>query len=60
LFPPALIKSLPEITEVFTRLGFERLAPVFDKLAGRYSYDQLRLCRLALKSFPPAEDKRQT
>lgn len=54
-FPPALIKSLPEITDVFTQLGFERLAPVFEKLGGRYSYDQLRLCRLTLKSFPPAE-----
>jgi len=54
LLPPALIKALPEITAVFTRLGFERLAPVFEKLGGRYSYDQLRLCRLALKPFPPA------
>ncbi len=59
-FPPELIKSLPAISAVFEKLGFDRLAPVFEKLGGRYSYDQLRLCRLALKSFPPAEPEEIT
>jgi len=57
LLPQELIKFLPEITEAFTRLGFERLSPVFEKLGGRYSYDQLRLCRLALNFFKPAGQK---
>ncbi|MFA6382373.1 MAG: helix-turn-helix domain-containing protein [Candidatus Buchananbacteria bacterium] len=51
LLSPSLVKALPEIAEAFTKLGFERLSPVFEKLGSRYSYDQLRLCRLALKSF---------
>ena len=55
LFSPELSKSLPKINAVFTELGFERLSPVFEKLAGRYSYDQLRLCRLALDCSEPAE-----
>ena len=41
-------KNLAEISAAFDALGFERLSPVFEKLNGRYSYDQLRLFRLAL------------
>jgi len=48
LIVPELSKSLPQIKAVFAELGFERLSPVFEKLGGRYSYDQLRLCRLML------------
>lgn len=55
LLSSELSKSLPQINAVFTKLGFERLSPVFEKLAGQYSYDQLRLCRLVLESNQPDE-----
>ncbi len=55
LLSSELSKSLPKINAVFTELGFERLSPVFEKLDGRYSYDQLRLCRLLLDCSEPEE-----
>lgn len=42
----SLKKSLPKIHNAFKELGLERLTPVFDKLGGVYSYDDLRLARM--------------
>ncbi|MFA6255299.1 MAG: helix-turn-helix domain-containing protein [Patescibacteria group bacterium] len=50
-----LQKSLAEIAAAFNELGFERLSPVFEKLGGRFSYDELRLCRLVLAPAEPDE-----
>jgi ATP-dependent exoDNAse (exonuclease V) alpha subunit len=41
-----LSKKLPEIHKVFNELGTEKLSPVFQKLNGKYSYDELKLARL--------------
>ncbi len=39
-----------EIAAVFEIVGDELLRPVFDELAGRYSYNEIRLTRLAKRS----------
>ena len=39
-------KLLPVIHSAFRELGIERLTPVFEKLGGTYSYDDLRLARM--------------
>ncbi|MBI4262108.1 helix-turn-helix domain-containing protein [Candidatus Uhrbacteria bacterium] len=46
LASPILKKSLPKIHAAFKELGLERLTPVFEKLGGAYSYDDLRLARM--------------
>jgi len=46
LLTPALLKALPQINAAFCELGVEALAPVFAKLAGKYSYDELRIARM--------------
>ncbi len=50
LVTPALSKALPEIHAVFSLLGTDSLSPVFEKLKGVYSYDDLRLARLLMKT----------
>lgn len=47
LFDPILISSLPMIYKAFDELGSEKLTPVFEKLKGQYSYDDIRLARMA-------------
>lgn len=42
--------ALPTIYTVFNDLGTERLTPVFDKLQGAYSFDDLRLARVLFDS----------
>ena len=44
-----LKSALPLIHAAFAKLGPERLTPVFDKLQGNYSYDDLRLARMLLE-----------
>ena len=46
LVSQSLNQSLPTIHAVFRELGLERLTPVFEKLCGAYSYDDLRLARM--------------
>ncbi len=46
LCSPALIRALPPIHAAFAKLGAERLAPVFETLRAKYSYDDLRLARM--------------
>lgn len=45
LASPRLRHALPKINAAFRDLGTERLAPVFEKLRGAYSYDDLHLAR---------------
>jgi len=47
--PTHLKKMLPKIHAVFRELGGERLTPVFEKLRGVYSYDDLRLARMLME-----------
>jgi len=46
LATPALKNNLVTIHAVFDELGIEALSPVFAKLAGQYSYDELRIARI--------------
>ncbi len=46
LVSPPLKQSIPTIHAAFKELGLERLTPVFEKLNGVYSYDDLRLARM--------------
>ncbi len=46
LLTPALKGTLSEIHAVFQELGSERLAPIFEKLGGKYSYNELRIARI--------------
>ena len=49
LLNPKTIKDLLEILTVFRELKTESLSPVFEKLDGAYSYDDLRVVRLFLR-----------
>ncbi|HRH26328.1 MAG TPA: helix-turn-helix domain-containing protein [Candidatus Paceibacterota bacterium] len=46
---PELLESLPAIHRAFDSCGIEKIHPVFEKLKGEYSYDDLRLARLMYK-----------
>ena len=46
ILTPALVMVLPQIHAAFRELGVEALSPVFAKLAGKYSYDELRIARM--------------
>ncbi len=48
LIPQKLAKKLSEITCVFHEKGTQHLAPVFEHLKGKYSYDELRLVRMTM------------
>ena len=48
LLTPALTHSLPKIHTAFQQLNTDRLSPVFEKLNGEYSYDELRIARIML------------
>lgn len=50
IISPALARSLPKIFKAFNELNTDKLAPVFEKLKGEYSYNELRLARMALKA----------
>ncbi|MFA4871939.1 MAG: helix-turn-helix domain-containing protein [Patescibacteria group bacterium] len=46
ILKPPLIEALPKIQAVFRELDTDKLAPVFEKFNGLYSYDELRLVRM--------------
>ncbi|OHA59990.1 MAG: AAA family ATPase [Candidatus Vogelbacteria bacterium RIFOXYD1_FULL_42_15] len=46
---PVLTKALPKIQTVFKELKTRNLLPVFEKMGGAYSYDDLRIARLLLE-----------
>ena len=50
LLEPSLINALPGINKTFALLDTQSLTPVFEELEGQYSYDELRLARLALSA----------
>jgi DNA-binding MarR family transcriptional regulator len=41
-----LSSALPKIKKVFTTLDTTKLTPVYEKLGGDYSYDEIRIARL--------------
>ena len=45
---PSLLKGLPEIEKAAGKAAFKALTPVFKKLKGKYTFDELRLARLLL------------
>ena len=49
LLPESILKSLPEISQVFQELDTTKLSAVYDYLNGAYSYENLRLVRLTLR-----------
>jgi len=52
LFTPALFGALPKIHAAFRELETAKLAPVYEKLDGAYSYDDLRIARMVLDKEP--------
>ena len=46
LLTASLTHSLPKIHTVFRQLNTERLTPIFERLGGEYSYDELRIARI--------------
>ena len=46
LLTSALKDALPEIHAMFCEIGTDKLSPVFEKLGGKYSYDELRIARI--------------
>jgi ATP-dependent DNA helicase PIF1 len=48
--PKSLLKHLETIELAFTSLGFERLAPVYDQLNQKYTYDELKFARALLRT----------
>lgn len=48
LLPPKLGKAVKEIVLAFRKTEGRALSPVFEKLNGRFSYDELRLVRLLI------------
>ncbi|MES2134905.1 MAG: AAA family ATPase [Patescibacteria group bacterium] len=52
MFSPYIIEALPDIHEAFTLEGSERLSPVFERLKGAYSYEDLRIARLFFLNTP--------
>jgi ATP-dependent DNA helicase PIF1 len=50
MLPDTLRKALPKIEEAFASVKEAKLAPVFAKLKGKYSYDELKLARIVLDS----------
>jgi hypothetical protein len=49
LLTPLLSAALAEIHNAFRELETRSLSPVFEKFAGKYSYDDLRLARMFLE-----------
>jgi hypothetical protein len=50
MLPDALRAALPKIAEAFASAKEAKLAPVFAKLKGKYSYDELKLARMVIDS----------
>ncbi|HEX2792336.1 MAG TPA: AAA family ATPase [Candidatus Paceibacterota bacterium] len=50
LMPEALIAALPKIREGFEKAKTQSLGPVFSKLKGAHSYDDLKLARVLINA----------
>jgi len=46
LMPERIMKVLPIIEAAFEKAGYEKLAPAYTELKGKYTYDDLKLARL--------------
>ena len=46
LLPEAIIDGLPKIFAAMKAVGSEKLAPIYSKLKGKYTYDDLKLARV--------------
>ncbi len=46
LLPEAIIDGLPKIFVAMKAVGSEKLAPIYTKLKGKYTYDDLKLARV--------------
>lgn len=53
---PGLIRALPGINRTFALLDTQNLTPVFEELDAEFSYDELRLARLALNAQNNSKD----
>jgi hypothetical protein len=49
LAPDTVTKGMPDIRKAAGKTGLRALTPVFKKLAGRYTFDELRYARILLK-----------
>lgn len=49
LLSPELQKNLEDIHQAFRELGSDQLSPVFEKLRGAFSFDDLRLARMLIE-----------
>ena len=49
MLPSKLLKALPEIQGAFRKLKTSKLTSIYKHFSGKYSYDELRLARIALK-----------
>lgn len=49
LISPTLRNAFPEIKKVFDVFDTDKLTPVFEHFKGAYSYDEIRLARIAFK-----------
>jgi ATP-dependent DNA helicase PIF1 len=49
--PESFRKHIPQISDTFKAIGYERLAPVFIELHERFSYDELKLARAVLRGI---------
>ncbi len=48
LIPAKLSKALPAIHKAFDKVGIDKLTPAHEALKGKYSFDDLRLARIAI------------
>ncbi|MES2014331.1 MAG: helix-turn-helix domain-containing protein [Patescibacteria group bacterium] len=46
MFPPELLEALPVIHTAFKEEETDRLSPVFKRLKGKYTFDELKIARL--------------
>lgn len=49
IVPENLLPDLNKIQEIFTKLGSDKLSPVFAHFKGRYTYEQIKIARMLMK-----------
>ena len=56
LLTSSLRRALPAIQAAFSELDTDKLSPVFERLDGTYSYDELRIVRMTLKNIKTTDN----
>jgi ATP-dependent DNA helicase PIF1 len=51
IITPAITKMLPEVSKTFKKLDTDKLSPVFEHFAGKYSYDDIRIVRMLINNL---------